>query len=111
MAKITFGNEIEKITRVDAEAFRVRLKYTDGYEGDVDLSGLFQKPVGLVLEIQRGNLFDRCFVEDGALAWPNGYELCPDALRAQAKEVVRRKKSVAAAKRPSVSSRDRHSGL
>ena len=27
-------------------------------------------------------MFERCFVEDGALAWPNGYELCPD-LRAR----------------------------
>lgn len=25
--------------------------------------------------------FGRCFVESGDLAWPNGYELCPDALR------------------------------
>jgi len=26
-------------------------------------------------------MFDKCFVEMGALAWPNGFELCPDALR------------------------------
>ena len=40
----------------------------------------------LPLEILRGHLFDRCFVESGALAWPNGYELCPDALRARITE-------------------------
>lgn len=93
MAEITFGNEIEKITHVDADAFRIRLKYIDGFEGEVDLSSIFRKPVGLALEIHRGSLFERCFVEAGALAWPNGYELCPDALRAQANEIVRRKKT------------------
>jgi hypothetical protein len=109
MAEITFGNEIEKITHVDADTFHVRLKYTDGFEGDVDLSDVFRKPVGLALEIQRGSLFDRCFIEDGALAWPNGYELCPDALRAQAIAVMRRKNSTR--KRVSSSSRERHGGL
>jgi hypothetical protein len=28
-------------------------------------------------------MFPRCFVENGALAWPNGFELCPDVLRAR----------------------------
>jgi hypothetical protein len=93
MARITFGHEIEKITHVDADAFRVRLKYIDGFEGEVDLGSIFRKPVGLALEIQRGSLFEHCFVEGGALAWPNGYELCPDALRAEAKEVARSKKT------------------
>ena len=93
MAAITFGNEIEKMTHVDTDAFRVRLKYIDGFEGEVDLASIFRKPVGLALEIQHGSLFERCFVEGGALAWPNGYELCPDALRAQAEQVVRRKKT------------------
>lgn len=93
MSAIKFGNEIEKVTSTDSESYRVRLKYTDGFEGEVDLGDIFRKPKGLAAEILRGNLFDRCFVEVGALAWPNGFELCPDALRAKAKEVVRRKKT------------------
>jgi len=93
MTGIKFGNEISKITSIDTDSFCVRLKYTDGFEGDVDLGEIFRKPKGLAREIQRGSLFDRCFIEAGALAWPNGFELCPDALRSQAKEVVRRKKT------------------
>jgi hypothetical protein len=31
-------------------------------------------------EVMRGGLFERCYVESGALTWPNGLELCPDAL-------------------------------
>lgn len=63
MALIKFGNEIEKITNMNRELFHVRLKYSDGFEGEVDLSGIFGKPIGLASEIMRGELFERCFVE------------------------------------------------
>ncbi len=78
------GTQLKRIKRVDAERYRITLEYTDGYSGTVDLSAIFDRPAKkpLVLEILRGQLFGKCFVESGALAWPNGYELCPDALRA-----------------------------
>ena len=40
----------------------------------------FENPKGLAAEILKGGMFDKCFLELGALAWPNGFELCPDAL-------------------------------
>ena len=53
---------------VHAERYRITLEYTDGYSGTVDLSSIFgrlaRKP--LVLEILRGQLFGKCFVESGA---------------------------------------------
>lgn len=77
------GNRIRRIVAVDIERYRVKLEFQDGRRGTVDLRFLFERPKRgpLVLEILRGQLFARCFVESGALAWPNGYELCPDALR------------------------------
>jgi hypothetical protein len=82
------GSRIKRIKRTDAERYRVVLEYTDGFTGTVDLRFVFdgaaRKP--LVAEILRGGFFDRCFVESGALAWPNGYELCPDAIRARITE-------------------------
>lgn len=77
------GSRIKRITRVDPEKFRLNLEYEDGARGTVDLGFIFGAPRGrpLVQEILRGDLFRRCFVESGALAWPNGYELCPDAVR------------------------------
>lgn len=77
------GTSIKHVVRVDAERFRVDLEYTDGFSATVDLGFLFGSPKGkpLVLEILRADMFSRCFVESGALAWPNGFELCPDALR------------------------------
>ena len=78
------GTQLKRIKRIDAERYRVTLEYSDGFRGTVDLNFIFGNPAKkpLVLEILRGQLFARCFVESGALAWPNGYELCPDALRA-----------------------------
>jgi hypothetical protein len=79
------GTRIRRVRRVDAERYRVAVEYTDGFTGTVYLGAVFEhaakKP--LVAEILRGGLFGRCFVESGALAWPNGYELCPDAIRAR----------------------------
>jgi len=77
------GTKIKKIKKISQETYRITLQYVDGFQGVADLSSLFldrKKP--LIGEILRGNLFSKCFIESGALAWPNGYELCPDMLRA-----------------------------
>ena len=86
------GTSLKRITRVDPETFRISLEYTDGFRDTVDLRFLFQHPrrKPLVLEILRGQLFGRCFIESGALAWPNGYELCPDAIRGWINEQKKR---------------------
>lgn len=77
------GNKIERILRFDDESFSVSLRFADGATGDVALAHIFEQPRGLAAEILRGGMFSMCFVENGALAWPNGFELCPDALRAR----------------------------
>ena len=75
------GNKIEKILSIDADSFKIRIKYSDGITGVVDLGLIFSKPKNLAAEIIKGQLFGKCYVESGALAWSNGLELCPDALR------------------------------
>jgi hypothetical protein len=77
------ATKIKKIKKISQDKYRITLQYVDGFQGVADLSSLFldrKKP--LIGEILRGNLFSKCFIESGALAWPNGYELCPDMLRA-----------------------------
>lgn len=78
-----FATSIKRILSVSPEDFRVELEYEDGFRGTAELGFLFSAPEDkpLIREILRGNLFGKCFVESGGLAWPNGYELCPDALR------------------------------
>ena len=88
------GNKITKILSVDDENYKIKLKFSDGNSGEVDLSFLFKKPKNLAAEILKGGLFSKCYVESGALAWPNGLELCPDNLRAKLKS-SKKKKSAA----------------
>ena len=91
------GTSIKRIVRVDIKSYSVELEYVDGFRGVVNLGFIFRhgnrKP--LVLEILRGGIFGKCFVESGALAWPNGYELCPDAILQWCKEQRKLKKRVA----------------
>ena len=70
------GNKISKIISVEEDLFKLKLKFTDGKTGEVDLSSIFSKPKNLAAENVKGQLFKKCCVESGALAWPNGFELC-----------------------------------
>jgi len=83
------GNKIRRILGVDDESFCVRLRFSDGTVGNVSLTPLFEHPKGLAAEILKGGMFSMCFLENGALAWPNGFELCPDALRARVTPALR----------------------
>ncbi len=75
------GNKISKIIKIDSEDLAVRIRFSDDTQGWVSLKSIFAKPKGLAAHVLKGNLFDKCFLESGALAWPNGLELCPDFLR------------------------------
>lgn len=42
---------------------------------------MFNSPKGETIDILKGQMFTKCFIDNGALGWPNGFELCPDSLR------------------------------
>ncbi len=75
------GNKIKKILSISQHNFEISLEFEDGFVGAVSLSHIFGTPVGMSAEVLKGQLFEKCFVDSGALAWPNGYELCPDQIR------------------------------
>jgi hypothetical protein len=75
------GNEIKRIIKINPDKFSVKVEYNDGAVREVPLHHIFGKPKGLAAEVLRGGMFEMCFIESGALAWPNGMELCPDAMR------------------------------
>lgn len=79
-------NKIKKIQSINKEKFEINLVFQDGFKGKVSLSDIFENPKGLAAEVIRGNFFDKCFIEGGALAWPNGLEFCADSLRIQIEE-------------------------
>jgi hypothetical protein len=61
------------------EGARVRLTLTDGAVIERDLSALLAGP--LFREIREDTArFREVRVEAGGLAWPNGADLCPDAV-------------------------------
>ena len=86
-------NKIKRIKKVNTEDWSVFLEYQDGFKGVTNLSSFFtsKKPGPLVAEILRGNLFQKCFIESGHLAWPNGFELCADTLRMKADVQLKKK--------------------
>lgn len=75
------GNKIKKILSMDAETFSIKVEFTDKTVMTIPMKHIFAKPKGLAAEVLRGGMFEKCFIESGALAWPNGLELCPDAMK------------------------------
>lgn len=74
------NNKITKIIKRNSETFSVQIQFADGAQGWISLENIFEKPKGLATQVLKGGLFTSCFIDSGALAWPNGLELCPDSL-------------------------------
>ena len=58
---------------------RVQLRFRDGWEGQLDLSGALRGPV--FKELNRPEKFREVSVTGGTLTWPNGADICPSVLR------------------------------
>jgi len=66
------------------DGYRVEVCFDDGVNGVVDLSPRLFGPVFEVLKDQ--TLFMKASVDEfGAVCWPNGADLAPDALHEQLK--------------------------
>lgn len=61
------------------EGFRLHVVFSDGVEGEVDLS---ERLFGPVFEpLQDPNAFDQVTIDEfGVVCWPNGADIAPDAL-------------------------------
>jgi hypothetical protein len=59
---------------------RVYLTFADGFQAEVDLRPLLTK--GIALEVASADFFAQVVTEPGGgIAWPNGFDLCPQFLR------------------------------
>ena len=66
---------------------RLRLTFADGLVGDVDLAERFTGSVGPMFQpLCDADYFARVSVDEemGTVVWPNGADLAPDVLHAQA---------------------------
>ncbi len=71
--------EIRPVAVEPREVYRIWLRYSDGEEGEVDLSHLVGKGVFKVWDDPA--YFKRVHLTDyDAIAWDDDLELCPDAL-------------------------------
>jgi hypothetical protein len=72
---------------VSAEAgFRLRVRFVDGLEGVVDMSGLVHSPAAGVFTVLADEaLFSQVFVEHGVVTWPGELDLAPDAMHSEIK--------------------------
>jgi hypothetical protein len=63
-------------------SYRLRLRFDDGVEGDLDMSG--ETWDGVFSPLADPAYFDRVAVdgEIGTIAWPNGVDIAPDSLHA-----------------------------
>lgn len=58
----------------------IRLEFSDGTWGDYDASDLIRREGPMVQPLREPAFFKRFFIEEGALAWPNGLDLSAASL-------------------------------
>ena len=68
------------------------LRFSNGSEGEYDFSELIAEGGPMVEPLCDGSYFARVFIDDGILAWPNGFDLDSIALHDRMKSagVLRR---------------------
>ena len=70
------------------EGFRLRISFDDGTCGEIDLSDRLTGPVFEPLKDPK--LFGQVAIDEfGAICWPNGADLAPDALYERLKRGVK----------------------
>ena len=78
--------EIVKVIGVDRlGGFRLRLRFSDGTEGERDFSDIVESSGPMVLPLKELGFFGRVFLEHGVLTWPNGYDMDSIALHQEMK--------------------------
>src|SRR5690349_7803182 len=64
---------------------RLEVGFSDGTCGVRDFADIVGRPGEMDQPLKDPHYFDRVFLEDGALTWPNGYDMDPIALHGEMK--------------------------
>ena len=75
-------NHPDDVAEVHAEEnFRVAVRFTDGTSGIVDMNTLIHSKIaGVFAQLADPPIFAKATVELGAVTWPGGIDLAPDAM-------------------------------
>jgi hypothetical protein len=74
-----FPNKVTKVEPLGG--FRLRIQFKDGATGEHDFADMMEQPGPMLDPLRDPTVFARVHLEYGAPTWPNGYDMCPDALR------------------------------
>lgn len=66
--------------------FSILLEFSTGESGTFDMSELVARGGSMVAPLRSPEYFKRAFLELGALAWPNGFDLSPAAVHRELAE-------------------------
>jgi Protein of unknown function (DUF2442) len=79
--------ELVDVIRVEPRGgYRLGVVFSDGTEGERDFSDLIAEGGEMVEPLRDLKFFDRVFLDDGILTWPNGFDLDSIALHMDMKE-------------------------
>ena len=65
---------------------KLEIKFSNGTIGDRDFSFITKERGPMLEPLKDAAYFQRVFIEDGALTWPNGYDWDPIALHDEMKD-------------------------
>jgi len=61
--------------------YQLRVRFMDGVEGLIDMSGLvFSDEAGVFASLRDPAVFEQVYIELGAATWPGEIDLAPDAM-------------------------------
>ncbi|MBS0569492.1 MAG: DUF2442 domain-containing protein [Proteobacteria bacterium] len=70
-----------KVVAIEPKAdAKLLLRFSDGAWGVYDFSHYVNAGTQMTEPLRNPQFFARCFIEAGALAWPNGFDLSADSL-------------------------------
>jgi hypothetical protein len=75
---------------------KLEIEFSDGTVGVRDFADISEKTGAMAAPLRDAGYFQRVFVEDGALTWPNGYDWDPIALHDEMKQAGLLRRSQAA---------------
>jgi hypothetical protein len=76
------ASTLTKVTLLEKlGGFRLRVRFNDGSEGVHDFATMVREPGAALEPLRNEGYFARVFLEFGAPAWPNGFDIAPEWLR------------------------------
>lgn len=69
-----------KVRQLTVVGWVLQLGFSDGSEGDYDMTALIARDTEMVRPLTEPAYFARCFLELGAVCWLNGFELSGEGL-------------------------------